>query len=174
MEHDRLVFIDESGFDTKMTRRFGRSPRGEPCVGAAPHGHWGNNTFIAGLRADRIDAPMVLPGAMNGTSFAAWVAQSLAPTLASGDIVVCDNLNVHKNAAAREAIEARGASLRFLPPYSPDLNPIEMLFAKIKACVRGAAPRCFDTLCKAIGDALDGIDALECGNYLRGAGYSPT
>lgn len=170
----KLVFIDESGFDTKMTRLRGRSARGEPCIGAAPHGHWNNNTFIAGLRLDRIDAPMLISGPMNGDIFARWVEQALVPTLETGDIVICDNLNVHKNAAARKAIEDRGASLRFLPAYSPDLNPIEMLFAKMKALVRSAAARCFDTLCAAIGKALDAVTPAECSNYLRHAGYDPT
>ena len=170
----KLVFLDESGFNTKMTRSMGRCARGAPCHGAVPHGHWGNNTFIAGLRADRIDAPMLLQGAMNGEAFAAWAEQELAPTLGKGDIVICDNLNVHKNAQAKAAIEARGAKLRFLPAYSPDLNPIEMVFAKIKAIVRSATARCFDTLCTAIGAALKAIPPDECANYLRHAGYEPT
>lgn len=170
----KLIFIDESGFDTKMTRRYGRSVRGTPCVGSVPHGHWRNNTFIAGLRADRIDAPMLLEGAVNGDAFCAWVEQSLAPTLTTGDIVICDNLNVHKNARARAAIEARGAELSFLPAYSPDLNPIEMLFAKIKALVRSAAARCADTLCSALKSALEAVTQTECANYLRHAGYAST
>lgn len=174
LEPARLVFFDESGFNTKMTRSMGRCARGTPCYGAVPHGHWGNNTFIAGLRTDRIDAPMLLQGAMNGEVFAAWVEQELAPTLSKGDIVICDNLNVHKNAQARTAIEVRGAELRFLPAYSPDLNPIEMVFAKIKAIVRSAAARCFDTLCDAIEAALSAIPRDECANYLRHAGYEPT
>lgn len=106
----KLVFIDEGGFNTKMTRSMGRCARRAPCYGAVPYGHWGNNTFIAGLRADRIDAPMLLQGAINGEVFPAWIEQELAPTLSEGDIVICDNLNVHKNAQARAAIEARGAS----------------------------------------------------------------
>ena len=174
LDATKLVFIDESGFNTKMTRTRGRSLRGEPCLGAVPHGHWGNNTFIAGLRADRIDAPMLLQGAMNGDAFVAWVEQALVPSLAPGDIVICDNLNVHKNAQARAAIEARGAELRFLPAYSPDLNPIEMVFAKIKAIVRSAAARCFETLCDAIAKALNAIPSDECANYLRHVGYEPT
>ena len=169
-----LVFIDESGFDTKIARLRGRSQRGKPCFGAVPHGHWGNNTFIAGLRHDTSVAPMLIPGAMNGKTFALWVEQALAPTLSKGDIVICDNLNVHKNAAANAAIKARGAELRFLPAYSPDFNPIEMLFAKIKALVRSAAARCFDTLCGAIGRALTAVSGTECSNYLRHAGYDPT
>ena len=170
----KLIFIDESGFDTKMTRRCGRSARGTPCIGAVPHGHWRNNTFIAGLRADRIDAPMLIEGAMDGDAFCAWVEQSLAPTLTAGDIVICDNLNVHKNARARAAIEARGAELRFLPAYSPDLNPIEMVFAKIKAWVRSAAARCAETLCVALKSALEAITQGECANYIRHAGYGST
>lgn len=166
-----LVFIDESGFSTKMARLRGRSARGKPCPGSAPHGHWMNNSFIAGLRKGRIDAPMLIPGAVDGAVFAGWVQKALAPALNEGDIVICDNLSVHKNAAARAAIEARGAQLRFLPAYSPDFNPIEMLFAKIKALIRSAAPRCFDRLWKAIGKALDAVSPEECANYLAHAGY---
>jgi len=174
LDPSKLVFIDESGFDTKMTRRFGRAARGVPCVGAVPHGHWRNNTFIAGLRCDRIDAPMLIEGAMDGEAFCAWVERMLAPTLSAGDIVICDNLSVHKNAQARAAIEARGAELRFLPAYSPDLNPIEMVFAKIKTLVRSATARCADTLGVAIASALTAISPKECVRYLRHAGYVPT
>jgi len=148
--------------------------RGAPCVGAVPHGHWHNNTFIAGLRSDRIDAPMLIEGAMDGDAFCAWVEQMLAPTLQPGDIVICDNLSVHKNAKARAAIEARGAELRFLPAYSPDLNPIEMVFARLKALVRSAAPRCADSLCSAIASALTAFKPKECARYLRHAGYAST
>ncbi len=170
----KLIFIDESGFDTKMTRRCGRSARGKPCVGTVPHGHWRNNTFIAGLRTDRIDAPMLIGGAMDGAAFCAWVGPSLAPALTEGDIVICDNLNVHKNARARAAIEARGAELRFLPACSPDLNPIEMVLAKLKALVRSAAARCAETLCTALKSALEAITPDECANYIRHAGYGST
>ena len=174
LDPEKLVFIDESGFDTKMTRRFGRAARGAPCLGAVPHGHWRNNTFIAGLRSDRIDAPMLIEGAMDGDAFCAWVEQMLVPTLSAGDIVICDNLSVHKNARARAAIKARGAELRFLPAYSPDLNPIEMVFAKLKAIVRSAAARCADTLCNAIASALAAFTPQECALYLRHAGYAST
>ncbi len=174
LEGRSLVFIDESGFDTKMTRLRGRSRRGAPCIGAVPHGKWHNNTFIAGLRCDRIDAPMLIPNAMNGVTFAVWVEEALAPTLTPGDIVICDNLSVHKNVVARKVIEARGAELRFLPAYSPDLNPIEMLFAKLKAIIRGAAACCFDTLCAALKGALEAVTHKECANYIRHAGYDPT
>ena len=166
-----LVFIDESGFDTKMCRRYGRARRGRRCEGAVPHKSWRNHTFIAGLRQGRIDAPLLLPGAMNGAIFAAWVAGELAPTLKPGDIVICDNLSLHRNPAAQAAIVARGAELRFLPAYSPDLNPIEMLFAKLKSCVRSAAAGCFDTLCTALKSALNAVTDTECTNYLRHAGY---
>lgn len=154
-----------------MTRLRGRAPSGEPCIGKVPHGKWESQTFIAGLRVGSIDAPMLLKGAMNGQAFAAWVAQFLAPTLSPRDIVVCDNLSVHKNAEARAQIEARGVMLRFLPAYSPDLNPIEMLFAKIKDSVRSAAARCFDTLCDALKIALAAVSSEECANYLSHAGY---
>jgi len=117
---------------------------------------------------------MLIPVPMDGDAFAVWVRQMLAPTLGKGDIVICDNLNVHKNATARAAIEARGAELRFLPAYSPDLNPIEMLFARIKALTRSAAAQCFDTICNAIGKALDAVSTQECSNYLSHAGYDPT
>jgi len=174
LDPSKLVFIDESGFDTRMARRCGRAPRGAPCVGTVPHGNWRNNTFIAGLRNDRIDAPMLIEGAMDGDAFCAWVEQMLAPTLQPGDIVICDNLSVHKNAKARAAIEARGAELRFLPACSPDLNPIEMVFAKLKALVRSAAPRCADSLCSAIASALTTFNPKECARYLRHAGYAST
>ncbi len=174
LDPSKLVFIDESGFDTKMTRRFGRAARGAPCVGAVPHGHWRNNTFIAGLRSDRIDAPMLIEGAMDGDAFCAWVKQMLAQTLSPGDVVICDNLSVHKNATARAAIEARGAELRFLPAYSPDLKPIEMVFAKLKALIRSATARCADSLCSAIASALTAFTPQECARYLRHAGYAST
>ena len=170
----KLVFIDESGFNTRMTRLYGRSARGERCVDQVPHGRWETNTFIAGLRLDRIEAPMLLKGAMDGDAFEIYVRDVLAPTLSQGDVVICDNLNVHKNAAAREAIEARGATLEFLPSYSPDLNPIEMLFAKLKARVRHAAAETFDSLCDAIQNALDAVPATECANYFNHIGYNPT
>ena len=157
-----------------MARLRGRSLKGRPCTGCVPHGYWKNNSFIAGLRSDRVDAPMLVEGAVNGDVFVAWVEQQLVPTLATGDIVICDNLNVHRNLQARRAIEARGAQLRFLPAYSPDLNPIEMLFAKIKSIVRSAQARCFDTLCNAIKQALETVKPQECSNYLKHAGYQST
>lgn len=154
-----------------MTRLYGRARRGQRLVGAAPFGHWNTTTFIAGLRHDRIVAPMVLSGAMNGRAFRAWVEQSLGPTLMPGDLVVADNLPSHKVAGVRDAIEARGASLLFLPAYSPDLNPIEQVFAKLKALLRRAAPRSREALWKTIGASLDRFTSTECANYIRNCGY---
>lgn len=154
-----------------MARLRGRAPRGERVVGAVPHGHWKTSTFLAGLRHDRIVAPLVLDGAINGRSFTAYIKQFLAPTLAPGDVVVADNLGSHKVAAARQAIEARGASLLFLPAYSPDLNPIEQVFAKLKQLLRSAAPRTRPALWRKIGQCLDQFKPAECSNYLVNSGY---
>lgn len=171
MNPTQLVFLDESGFATDMTRRYGRSPRGRRLVAAVPHGHWKTSTLIAGLRHDGIVAPLVIDHPMNGATFAAYVEQCLAPTLAPGDVVVLDNLSCHKNVAARAAIEARGAMLRPLPAYSPDLNPIEQVFSKLKAYVRAIAPRNLDALWNTIGNGLDGFPKTECANYLANSGY---
>jgi transposase len=166
-----LVFLDETWTKTNMARLYGRSVRGERVIGRVPRGHWQTTTFLAGLRHDRIVAPLVLDGAIDGTAFLAWVEQFLAPTLDAGDIVVADNLGSHKVAGVRAAIEARGASIRFLPSYSPDLNPIEQLFAKLKALIRALAPRSREALFQAIGYALDQVSPDECANYLANAGY---
>jgi transposase len=155
-----------------MARRYGRAPRGERVVAAIPHGHWKTTTLVAALRQDRVTAPCVFDGAINGERFVAWVEQGLAPTLLPGDIVVMDNLGSHKVAGVREAIEAAGAQVFYLPPYSPDLNPIEQVFAKLKAILRKVAARTVDALWQAIGRALDEFPAAECANYLRNAGYS--
>lgn len=155
-----------------MARRYGRSPRGERVIAAVPHGHWKTTTFIAALRHDSITAPYVFDGAINGERFLAWVEQALVPTLVPGDIVVMDNLGSHKVAGVREAIEAAGARALYLPPYSPDLNPIEQVFAKLKSILRKIAARTVDTLWDAIGSALDDFSADECASYLRNAGYS--
>jgi transposase len=168
---ERLVFVDETWASTNMARRYGRSAKGERCLGAAPHGHWKTVTFLAGLRHDRIDAPCVIDGPIDGETFRAWVEQFLAPTLKRGDIVIMDNLAAHKVAGIREAIERTGAGLLYLPPYSPDLNPIEQLFAKIKACLRKAAARTFDTLIAAIARALAQCLPGECANYIAHDGY---
>ena len=165
------MFLDETWAKTNMTRLYGRAPRGQRLIGTAPFGHWNTTTFVAGLRHDRIVAPMVLNGPMNGRAFAAWVEQGLAPTLTRGDLVVADNLGSHKVAGVREAIEARGARLLFLPAYSPDLNPIEQVFAKLKALLRKAAPRSREALWRTIGASLDQYSAHECANYIRHCGY---
>jgi transposase len=167
-----LVFLDETWTKTNMARLHGRSARGERVIGRVPRGHWQTTTFLAGLRYDRIVAPLVLDGAIDGTTFLAWVEQFLAPTLDVGDIVVADNLGSHKVAGVRAAIEARGASIRFLPSYSPDLNPIEQLFAKLKALIRALAPRSREALFQAIGYALEQVSPSECANYLANAGYA--
>ena len=141
LDPTRIVFIDETAANTKMARLYGRTPRGERCRAPVPHGHWKTTTFTAGLRHDGIAAPMVLDGPMNGEAFLAYVEQALVPELRPGDIVIMDNLPAHKVHGVRQAIEAVGASLRYLPPYSPDFNPIEMAFAKLKTLLRAAAAR---------------------------------
>jgi transposase len=145
LDPTRIVFIDETAANTKMARLYGRAPRGERCRAPVPHGHWKTTTFTAGLRHDGIAAPMVLDGPMNGEAFLAYVEQALVPELRPGDIVIMDNLPAHKVHGVRQAIEAVGASLRYLPPYSPDFNPIEMAFAKLKALLRAAAARTIPT-----------------------------
>jgi transposase len=155
-----------------MTRRYGRGPRGERLVCKVPQGHWKSTTFIAALRHDRITAPLLLDGPMNGQSFKAYVEQMLVPTLKPGDIVVMDNVSVHKVPGVREAIEACGATVPDLPPYSPDLNPIEQVFAKLKAILRKAAARSIDCLWKIVGSSLKRFSPRECAAYLVNAGYS--
>ena len=171
MSPARLIFVDETGAATNMARRYGRSPRGKRLDGPVPHGHWKSTTFVGGLTSRGFVAPYVLDGAINGTIFTAWIEQMLAPTLVQGDIVIMDNLAAHKVSGIREAIEARGAELRYLPPYSPDLNPIEQAFAKLKALLRKAAERTVDGLWKAIGKLLDLFPPAECANYLLNSGY---
>jgi transposase len=167
----RLVFIDETGASTKMARLRGRSRRGTRCIAGIPHGHWKTTTFVGALRHCGMTAPMVLDGAMDGAAFLAYVAQVLVPTLKEGDIVVMDNLPAHKPEQVRTAIESCGAELRYLPPYSPDLNPIEMAYAKLKAFLKKAAARTIEDLWQAIADALPRFTADECRNYLADAGY---
>jgi transposase len=167
------VFVDETAASTKMARRYGRAPRGERCRAPVPHGHWKTTTFAAGLRLDGLTAPLVLDGPMTGSSFLAYVEQMLAPTLARGDIVVMDNLPAHKVTGVRAAINAAGAELLYLPPYSPDFNPIEMAFAKLKALLRGAAARTIPALWQAIATALARFTSTECRNYFIAAGYEP-
>jgi transposase len=157
-----------------MTRLYGRARRGKRCRAAIPHGHWQTTTFTGALRRRGMTAPMVLDGPMNGAAFRAYVEQVLVATLEPGDIVVMDNLPAHKSPAIRAAIEATGATLRYLPPYSPDFNPIENAFAKLKALLRKAEARTRDQLWAAVGDALAGFNARECANYFTAAGYEPT
>jgi len=168
----RLVFIDETSVNTKMTRLRGRAKRGKRLKASAPFGRWGTQTFIAGLRQDGLTAPWVIPGAMDRDTFNVYIETQLAPTLAPGDIVILDNLSVHKSARAEAAVRAKGAWLLFLPQYSPDLNPIEMAFAKLKAHLRKAAARTFDALIDAIGDICGLFDPAECLNYFNTAGYA--
>jgi transposase len=167
------VFIDETWATTAMARRYGRARRGTRLVAAVPQGHWKTTTFIAALRHDGLTAPCVFDGAINGVRFLAYVKQALAPTLRAGDVVVLDNLKAHKVKGVREAIAATGARLLYLPPYSPDFNPIEQVFAKLKALLRTAARRTLDALWRAIGHALDAFTPAECTNYFANAGYVP-
>jgi transposase len=172
VDPSRLVFVDETWAKTNMTRTHGRALRGQRLVARVPHGHWTTMTFIAALRSDRIDAPCVLDGPINGRIFLAWVVQFLIPTLRPGDIVILDNLGSHKSAAVRHAIRAAGAHLLFLPPYSPDLNPIEQVFAKLKTLLRKADERFITAVWHRIGTLLDAFSPHECANYLRHAGYA--
>jgi transposase len=168
-----LVFIDETGASTKKARLCGRARRGQRCRAPIPHGHWKTTTFTGALRLTGMTAPMVLDGPMNGDAFRAYVEQVLAPTLVPRDVVVMDNLPAHRSAAIRTAIEAKGASLRYLPPYSPDINPIENAFSKLKAFLRKTAARTIDDLWTAIGDAIPLLSPQKCANYFTAAGYEP-
>ena len=172
LDPTRLVFIDETWAKTNMTRLRGWAPRGRKLVAMAPQGRWRTLTFLAALRRDRIDAPFVLDGPINGASFLAYVEQLLAPTLTPGDIVIMDNLGSHKGKAVRRAIRATGARLFFLPPYSPDLNPIEQVFAKLKTLLRKADERTVQTTWRRIGTLLGAFSPQECANYLRNSGYA--
>ena len=168
----RLVFIDETWTKTNMTRRYGWAPKGERLVDKVPHGHWKTATFLAALRNDRIDAPCLYDGPINGERFRAYVEQFLAPTLKPGDVVILDNLGSHKGKAVRQAIRAAGARLVFLPKYSPDLNPIEQVFAKFKALLRKAGARTYDAVSEASAQILAKYTPDECAAYLTNAGYA--
>jgi transposase len=168
---ENLVFIDETGAKTNLVRLYGRAPRGQRLVAPVPHGHWMTTTFVAALRHNEITAPCVFNGPMDGASFLTYVEHFLAPAVRQGDIVVMDNLASHKVAGVKEAIERAGATLRYLPAYSPDLNPIEQAFAKLKASLRKAAARTFETLIEAIANALTSFSSQECANYLANSGY---
>jgi transposase len=166
----RLVFIDETWTATNMARTRGRCARGERLRSSVPHGHWQTTTFVAGLRLSGIAAPFVLDGPINRETFQAYVDQVLGPELVPGDIVVMDNLSSHKGPAVRAAIEAAGARLLFLPPYSPDFNPIEMAFSKLKALLRKAAARTMEGLWSVIGRLIDTFRPDECANFFAAAG----
>ena len=174
MDPDRFVFIDETGAATNMVRRYGWAPCGERLIAAAPHGHWRTTTFVAGLRSTGLVAPLVLDGPMTGPAFLAYVEQFLVPALRPGDVAVMDNLAAHKVAGVEAAIRAVGASVLYLPPYSPDLNPIEQAFAKLKALLRGAAARTREALWTTIGQLLGRFSPTECRNYLTNSGYEFT
>jgi transposase len=167
----KLIFLDETWAKTNMTRQYGRSPRGQRLLGTAPYGHWNTTTFLAGLCHDGIIAPFVLDGPINGRAFLAWVEQCLVPTLQPGHIVIADRLGSHKSAQVRAAIEACGAEFILLPSYSHDFNPIEQVFAKLKALLRKAAPRTRESLWRTIGEKLAMFTANECMSYLRNCGY---
>jgi transposase len=171
MDPAAFVFLDETGAATNMVRRYGWAPTHQRLVDAAPHGHWRTTTFVAGLRSTGIIAPFVLDGPMYGAAFRAYVEQVLAPALSRGDVVVADNLAAHKVAGVREAIRAAGATILYLPPYSPDLNPIEQAFARLKALLRKAAARTREALWDTIGHLLDTFSPDECRNYLENSGY---
>src|SRR5512135_430399 len=167
----RLVFIDETWATTNMARTRGRCPRGQRLHAAVPHGHWKTSTVVAALRNDGITAPFVIDCAINGSIFRTYVKKVLAPPLDKGDIVIIANLGSHKGAGVREAIEVRGATLLYLPAYSPDLNPIEPVFAKLKELLRAIAARTVTDLWSAIGRLLDHFSPQECANYLANCGY---
>ena len=173
LDPEHLVFIDETGASTKMARLRGRARRGQRCRSPVPHGHWKTTTFTGALRLSGMTAPMVLDGPMNADAFRAYVRHVLSPELQPGDIVVIDNLPAHKVTDIRSLIEATGARLLYLPPYSPDLNPFENAFAKLKAIIRKAAARNIADLWKVIGHAIDQFTPSECANYFTAAGYEP-
>src|SRR5271156_3611576 len=173
LEAERLVFIDETWTKTNMAPLRGWGPRGQRLVGRVPHGHWNTTTFLAALRHNRIEAPWLLDGPIDGATFRIYVEQVLLPTLRPGDIVIMDNLGSHKSRAVRQLIRSAGAKLFFLPKYSPDLNPIEQVFAKIKHLLRKAAARTVETVCTAIAEILGSFTPAECANYFRNSGYEP-
>jgi transposase len=172
LDPHRLVFVDETGTTTKMTRLRGRARRGERVKASAPFGHWATQTFIAALRCDGLTAPWIVDRPMNRSIFDTWVETQLAPTLRRGDVVILDNLASHKSEKAKAILKERGAWLLFLPPYSPDLNPIEMAFAKLKAHLRRIGARTLDALWRAVGDICGLYAPDECWNYLKAAGYA--
>lgn len=168
---EKLVFLDETWAKTNMTRPRGRAPCGERLVAHVPHGHWKTTTFLAALRVSGLSAPLVVDGAINGEIFLGYVEQHLVPTLRPGDIVILDNLGAHKVAGVQKAIEDAQAELWYLPPYSPDFNPIELVFAKLKWLLRTAAERTVDALWHRCGELLEHFHETECRNYFRHCGY---
>lgn len=174
VDPSRLVFIDETWTKTNMAPLRGWAPVGQRIRAKVPHGHWKTMTFLAALRHDRVDAPWFIDGPINGERFQLYVEKVLVPTLRPGDIVVMDNLGSHKGKAIRAAIRAAGAKLFFLPKYSPDMNPIEQLFSKLKHWLREAARPTIDAVCKEIGNILDTVTQAECSNYFANAGYQLT
>jgi transposase len=174
LDPGHLVFLDETWAKDNMTRLRGRCRRGQRLIGKIPLARWQTTTFLAALRCDRMTAPMVLDGPIDGEWFLAYVEQILCPSLKANDVVILDNLGSHKSDKIRLAIEARGASLLYLPKYSPDLNPIENAFAKLKAGLRRAAERSTEALWNRIGSIIDTYTPRECANYFRAAGYDPS
>lgn len=174
LDPSRLVFIDETWVKTNLTRPRGRAVRGQRLIAKVPHGHWKTTTFLAALRSSGLTAPLVVDGAINGQIFLAYVRQQLAPTLSPGDLVVLDNLSAHKVAGVREAIESVGAKIIYLPPYSPDLNPIEQAFSKFKWLVRSAGERTIEGLWQLCGQLVERFSPSECQNYLNHCGYNAT
>ena len=168
----RAIFLDETWASTNMTRTHGRCPHGQRLIMSVPHGHWKTTTFVVALTLQGLVAPTVVDGPMNGDIFVAYVEQQLVPVLKRGDIVVMDNLSSHKRAAVKTAIESVGAELRFLPPYSPDLNPIEKAFSKLKAMLRKAQKRTITSLQDYLGQVLDNFSPEECSNYFASCGYN--
>jgi transposase len=163
------VFLDETGLNTQMVRRHGRAPKGTRCLDHVPHGHWRSATFLAALRHDRLTAPLLLDGPLDGEMFLAYVKECLGPTLQPGDLVICDNLSSHKVPGVRAALAGHGAELLYLPPYSPDFNPIELAFAKLKAALRAAAAREWEELLRATAAALSSFTPEHCANFFRHA-----
>ena len=168
---ERLVFIDETSLNTKLVKTTGWAPVGQRLIDHAPFGHWHTQTFIAALRCDGLTAPWVIKGAINRDLFNAYVETQLAPTLKRGEVVILDNLSSHKSAYAAEVLKSIGAGFLFLPAYSPDLNPIEMAFSKLKALIRKAAARSYDALWQAVGHVCNLFSDEECYNYFKAAGY---
>src|SRR5580698_837153 len=168
----QLVFIDETGLNTKMARHYGRCPMGQRCTSAMPHGHWQSSTFIAALRHDSIAAPFLVDGPVDADVFTAYLEQVLCPQLREGDTLILDNLSTHKISNVTRLLSVRGASVRYLPPYSPDLNPIELAFAKLKAHLRQAAARTLEDLLDAVATALNSFSAQHCRSFLHHAQYA--